>query len=134
MIPSPLTAFALALTFVVSACNHPTQLSEAVTSEAVTIEHEITPEPVRVGPATVHLSLADASRHPVTGASITLEGNMSHAGMGPVVATAIEIEPGRYQATLDLTMSGDWIIVTHVTLASGQKLERQLDLKGVRAK
>ncbi len=58
---------------------------------------------------------------------------MSHAGMSPVFTHAKETEPGRYQAILDLTMAGDWIILTHITLAGGQKLERQLDVKGVRA-
>ncbi len=121
-------AAALFVSFVVTACNKPTE-----SSSVVTIEHEITPQPVRVGPATLTLRLADASRQPVTGASITLEGNMSHAGMSPVFAQAKETEPGRYQAILDLTMAGDWTILTHITLAGGQKLERQLDVKGVRA-
>lgn len=129
MIPSilALAAVALFVTFVEAACNKPTE------SSFVTIEHQITPQPVRVGPATLTLRLADASRQPVTGASITLEGNMSHPGMSPTFAQAKEIEGGRYQAILDLTMAGDWTILVHVTLAGGQKLERQLDVKGVRA-
>lgn len=127
---SPLLAVAAALfvTFVVTACNKSTE-----SSSFVTIEHQITPQPVRVGLATLTLRLADGSRQPVTGASITLEGNMSHAGMSPVFAQAKETEQGRYQAILDLTMAGDWSILIHVTLADGQKLERQLDVKGVRA-
>ena len=130
MISSPLLAVAAALfvTFVVTACNKPTE-----SSSVVTIEHQITPQPVRVGLATLTLRLADANRQPVTGASITLERNMSHAGMSPAFAQAKEIEQGRYQAILDLSMAGDWIILIHVTLAGGQKLERQLDVKGVRA-
>jgi len=130
MIPSSLLAFvaALFLTLVVTACNNPTE-----SSAVVTIEHEITPQPVRVGQATLTLRLVNASRQPVTGASVTLEGNMSHAGMSPVFASARETEPGRYQAIVDLSMAGDWIILTHITLADGQKLERQLDVKGVRA-
>jgi YtkA-like len=131
MIPSPLLAVvaALFLAFVVTACSKPTE-----STPAVTIEHEISPQPVRVGPATVQLRLADAtSRKPVTGARIRLEGNMTHAGMSPVLAQAKETEPGRYQAILDLSMPGDWILLTHITLAGGQKLERQLDVKGVLA-
>ena len=130
MIPSSILAVAapLFLAFVVAACNNPTE-----TTSVVTIEHEITPQPVAVGPATLTLTLADASRQPVTGASITLEGNMSHAGMSPVFAEARETDPGRYQSSLDLTMAGDWTILIQITLADGQTLERQLDVKGVRA-
>ena len=130
MIPSALLVVAVAffLSLVVTACKNPTE-----TSSILTIEHEITPQPARVGEATLTLRLADAGRQPVTGASITLEGNMSHAGMSPVFAQAKETEPGRYQAIVDLKMAGDWTILTHITLAGGQKLERQLDVKGVRA-
>ena len=129
MIPSPLLAVAAALfvILVVTACNKP-----AESSSAVIIEHEITPQPVRVGSATLTLRLVNAHRQPVNGASITLEGNMSHAGMSPMFAQAKETEPGRYQAIVDLTMAGDWTILTHITLAGGQKLERQLEVKGVR--
>jgi len=123
-----LVAAALFLTFVLASCSKPTE-----SSSLVTIEHEITPQPVRVGLATFNLRVADVNGQPVNGASITLEGNMTHAGMSPVFAQAKETEPGRYQATLDLTMAGDWTILTHITLAGGRTLERQLDVKGVRA-
>src|SRR5688500_5306684 len=63
----------------------------------VSIAHEITPRPPRVGPATVTLRVADAAGRPVGGALISLEGNMSHAGMRPVFGTAKETGPGRYQ-------------------------------------
>ena len=54
-------------------------------SPAVTVEHAISPEPPRVGPATVILKLADTAAKPVSGARITLEADMSHAGMAPVL-------------------------------------------------
>ena len=53
---------------------------------------------------------------------------MSHAGMSPVFDDAREIEPGRYQAHLRFEMAGDWVILLHVTLPGGQKLERQIDV------
>ena len=57
---------------------------------------------------------------------------MSHAGMAPVFGEAREIEPGRYQAHLTFGMAGDWVILLHVMLPGGQKLERQIDVRGVR--
>jgi len=57
---------------------------------------------------------------------------MSHPGMAPVFGEAREIEPGRYQAHLTFPMAGDWVILLHIVLPDGQKLERQIDLKGVR--
>jgi succinate-acetate transporter protein len=99
----------------------------------VLVEHEISPQPPRVGPATLSLKLSDAAARPVTGARITLEGNMTHAGMAPVFAGATEVEPGRYRAALEFTMGGDWVILIHAALPDGRKLERQVDVKGVRA-
>lgn len=57
---------------------------------------------------------------------------MSHAGMSPRFAEARETGPGRYEAHLEFQMAGDWVILLHVTLPDGKKLERQFDVRGVR--
>ena len=56
---------------------------------------------------------------------------MSHAGMTPVFASAAEIEPGRYRANIELTMPADWVILVHMTMPDGGKVERQFEIKGV---
>lgn len=98
----------------------------------ITIEQQISPEPVRVGPATITFKLADAAGKPVTGATIAVEADMSHAGMSPRFADAKEVDSGRYQVHLEFPMAGDWVILLHVTLPDGKKLERQIDVRGVR--
>jgi len=98
----------------------------------VAIEQTILPEPARVGPATISLKLTDAGGKPVTGAQIAIEADMSHAGMRPVFAQAMEAEPGRYQARVEFPMAGDWVVLLHIALPGGKKLERQIDVKGVR--
>ena len=50
--------------------------------------------------------------------------------MAPVFAEAREIEPGRYQAHLTFAMAGDWVILLHIMLPGGQKLERQIRREG----
>jgi hypothetical protein len=57
---------------------------------------------------------------------------MSHAGMSPLFAEAKETEPGRYQARVQFQMAGDWVLLLDVTLPGGKKLERQIDVRGVR--
>jgi hypothetical protein len=57
---------------------------------------------------------------------------MSHAGMSPQFDEAKEIAAGRYQAHVEFQMAGDWVILVHVTLPDGRKLERQIDVRGVR--
>jgi hypothetical protein len=100
-------------------------------SAPVIVEHEVTPRPPRVGTATITLSVAGDDGRPLGGAGVKLEGNMSHAGMSPVFAEARESEPGRYRAALEFTMAGDWVVLVHLTLPDGSKVERQFDVKGV---
>ncbi len=86
------------------------------------------------GPATVTVKLADAAGRPISAAEVSVEGDMAHAGMSPVFADARELPGGRYRAALNFAMAGDWVVILHVKLPGGQTLERQIDVKGVRAK
>jgi hypothetical protein len=103
-------------------------------SASVAIEHEISPEPIRVGSATLSLKLSDAGGEPITGAQIAIETDMSHAGMSPGFADAREVEAGRYKSPLEFQMAGDWVILLHITLPGGMKLEPQIDVRGVQPK
>jgi hypothetical protein len=103
-------------------------------SDGLVIESEVLPQPLQTGPVVVNLKARDGSSKPVTGARIDLEGDMTHPGMAPVFGKATESAEGYYTGRLDLPMGGDWVILMHVTLAGGAKVERQIDLKGVRAK
>jgi len=98
----------------------------------ITVQYEIAPQPPRAGAVTIDLKLTDKNGAAVGGARVDLEGNMSHAGMGPVSVEAKEIQTGKYRGTLQLTMAGDWIVLVHVTLPDGQTLQRQIELSGVR--
>jgi hypothetical protein len=97
-----------------------------------TFEHKISPEPPRVGPATVTLKLTDAAGQLIPGSHLTIEAEMTHAGMSPQFAEAKETTAGSYQAHMEFQMAGDWVILVHVTLPNGRKLERQIDVSGVR--
>ena len=124
-----LTALACAATLLAAGCRGP-----AGATPDVLVEHEISPRPPRVGPAVFDLRMTDvASSKPLSGARVRLEANMAHAGMTPVFAEAEEAGPGRYRATLEFTMGGDWVVILHAALPDGRKLERRFDVKGVRA-
>jgi hypothetical protein len=106
---------------------------EVEPAPAVTIECAIGPRPLRVGVATITLRLKDISGKPVVGAHIALEADMSHSGMSPVFGKAEEVSAGQYEGRLELEMSGDWVVLIHVTLADGQKFDRQESVPGVEA-
>ncbi len=100
-------------------------------SPEVFVAHRVEPQPPRVGQVEIWLNLKDASKKALMAAEIKLEGNMSHAGMSPVFANAQEVAPGEYWASMELSMAGDWIILVHLTMPDGSKLERQFEIKGV---
>ena len=87
----------------------------------------------RIGANVFTVILADKAGARLTGAHIALEGDMTHPGMSPVFGDAKEIAPGRYQGRLDLGMPGDWTILFHITLAGGETLERQLQIRNLQA-
>jgi len=100
----------------------------------VKVDFKIKPDPPKVGLAEVTLLLTKQDQQPVKGATLKLEGNMNHAGMKPVFADAKEVEPGKYEATLDLTMGGDWYVEVTGTLADGRKLKRKFNVDGVKSR
>jgi YtkA-like len=106
------------------ACRH-----EGEPAPGLTVTHEVSPPSPRVGPLTITLRVADASGTPATGIRIKLEGNMSHPGMTPVFSDAKEIDPGRYSASMELSMAGDWYFVVHMSLPDGRKMEHQFEIK-----
>lgn len=56
---------------------------------------------------------------------------MSHPGMSPVFADAKETEPGKYQAQINFTMGGDWVVLLHIQLPDGGRVERQINVPNV---
>lgn len=102
---------------------------DATTPIELTIEEQT---PHQVGPATILFSLTDTlTGQPVTNAEVQVESNMTHPGMAPSQAEAVEVAPGDYEAPLDFTMPGDWYLLFDIRLPDGQTLTRQVNVAGV---
>ncbi len=71
------------------------------------------------------LSFGSGAR-PVLGARLDFEAHMSHPGMAPVVVRATERQPGRYVASIQFSMSGDWVVFVSGTLADGTSLRQRI--------
>jgi hypothetical protein len=95
------------------------------------LDWEIEPKPPQVGMATLNITLRDSTNQLIKGADIELEGNMSHPGMEPVLATVKEVKPGQYSAKIEFTMGGDWFILIESTLPDDRVVERQINIPGV---
>lgn len=93
----------------------------------------VTPQPPAVGPVLLALTLADrSSGQPLPGAEVRIEGDMTHPGMKPVFGSAREVKPGRYEAPVELTMAGDWVISVDARFRDGRSFEQQFELQNVR--
>ncbi len=79
------------------------------------------PDSLFVGPITFSLTLWDADGQPIDGATpVSLRGDMSHAGMEPVLADATGAGDGLYTADFEWTMAGDWTVTVEATLPDGR--------------
>ncbi len=106
---------------------------EADTAPGVTLAWDLEPVPPTAGTHGIaRLTLRDARQQPVTGARLRLEGHMSHPGMAPVVSTVAERGGGAYEAPVDFTMAGDWILVVTGDLPGIGRITRQIEVVGVR--
>jgi hypothetical protein len=102
-------------------------------SDQIDASWTLDPSPPSVGtPLVARIMLHDRSQTPVVGARLRLEGQMSHPGMMPVVADLTERGGGVYEARMQLTMAGDWILVVTGELRDGTRIVKQIDLAGVR--
>jgi hypothetical protein len=85
-----------------------------------------------VGPNTLTLSIRGRSGEPMAGATVRIEGHMTHPGMAPVMADAVERAPGVYEAAFAFTMQGNWVLLVSVRLPDGARVERRIDVANVR--
>jgi len=88
----------------------------------------VPPQPV-VGPATLEVSLSGATAATLARATVQVVGHMTHPGMTPVVATITPRGPDVYDAAIDFTMPGEWMLIATVRLHDGRRLESRVPVK-----
>jgi hypothetical protein len=92
----------------------------------------LSPDAPAVGPATLTVTLRRRSGEPIAGATVQLEGHMTHPGMAPVLAEGSERAPGVYDLPFTFTMQGDWALLVSVVTAWDARIERTIDVANVR--
>ena len=93
---------------------------------SLVLEVGISPTPPGIGPARLIITLHDTTGNPIEGARVRVEGNMSHAGMAPVLDSAIAEGEGRYTVpAFSFTMAGDWILTLTAELPDGRVTQVQ---------
>ena len=115
----------------IAGCRESQQQTEN-TSE-IDIELQINPDPAVVGESMLFVTLTDpnADNAPVEDASISVRGDMNHAGMVPVLREADDFSqesPGVYTTPFEWTMGGEWFVVVNVTFPDDTTIEREFAL------
>ena len=109
-------------------CQRASRQSEVDQAPDVRVILIVEPDPPAVGTARITITLADAAGQPIEGATVQLRGDMTHAGMQPVLTDAGSGADGVYPADFEWTMSGDWVVTVTAALPDGRTALRRFDL------
>ena len=82
--------------------------------------------------STLTVQISDETGRPVTDVTVSVEGNMTHAGMIPVLSESVwdgadGDEDGTYTIPFEFTMFGDWIITAKIEQRDGTILNQDFD-------
>ncbi len=124
---TPSILLALTVCVIVAACTRPAQARD------LKFEWTLTPARVSVGSARLQLRVLDAAGGPVRGAQLHIEAQMAHPGMMPLVVVATERSEGLYEAELQFSMGGDWILIVEGSLSNGARVHHRIDVPNVRS-
>ena len=98
------------------------QDSDGPSTSPTAIRTELEGEPA-LGAAKIRVYVLE-NNEGVSGATVEVTGDMTHAGMAPVTATAQEVGAGLYETEdFAFTMAGDWLITSEVVYPDGTEEE-----------
>ncbi|MEM7130312.1 MAG: FixH family protein [Chloroflexota bacterium] len=90
---------------------------------------DVMPDPPAVGEGMLMVTLADSSGTPINDATLNVQGDMTHAGMVPVIRDVEGgAEEGVYSVPFEWTMGGDWIVTVLAVMSDGTEVEQTFDL------
>jgi hypothetical protein len=102
--------------------------SRQANSADVTISLTAIPFPPHIGQARLVVQVADSGGQPIDDAQLAIKGDMTHAGMVPVLA---EIDGGGqnglYEIPFEWTMAGDWVVTVDLRLPDGATAQERFD-------
>ena len=117
----------LALLFLLgSGCARASQQAD---SADVQITMTAIPFPPHIGDSRLVIQVTDEMGSPIDDAYLAIKGDMTHAGMAPVLA---EVdgggEAGVYTIPFEWTMAGDWVVTVDLQLPDGTKAQERFDM------
>ena len=87
------------------------------------------PYPAAVGQSRLVIRVTDLAGQPISNAALSIKGDMTHAGMVPVLA---EVQggdaEGYYNVPFEWTMAGDWVVTIEAVLNNGTRARKRFDI------
>jgi nitrogen fixation protein FixH len=102
----------LILTLCLAGCRQ----SEVANTSTAQLSLALDPATPTVGETVLIISLQDANGKPIDNAQLDIRGDMTHAGMLPVIRNSDTSSEGVYRVPFEWTMSGDWFVEISATL------------------
>ena len=116
----------LALLLLACGCARASQQADSV---GVQITMTAIPFPPHIGDSRLVIQVIDKMGSPINDAHLTVKGDMTHAGMVPLLA---EIdgggENGVYTIPFNWTMAGDWVVTVDLQLPDGTIAQERFDM------
>ena len=116
----------LLLAIILPECSRREVVDEA---PELSVDMEIIPSPANPGPAILMIHIMDANKTAMGELTLDIRGDMSHAGMTPIIVDAVIGETGTYAVPFEWTMAGDWFVTISTTLPDGRTLLRTLPVR-----
>ena len=119
--------WALATLLILFGCGRGGQLADEAPEIQIAIS--LDPDPPRFGrPCQLTVTVLEADGVVIDGAQLEIKGDMTHAGMVPVVVSVSGGEEGNYTTGFEWTMAGDWILTVQAELPDGRIARRQFEI------
>lgn len=115
----------MALLLVLAGCRESAQPTAA---SSLQIEFNTDPLPPVPGEGTLIITVKDANGAAVNDATVTVRGDMNHAGMVPVEGESQEASDGLYRIPFNWSMGGDWILTVTATRPDGTTGSQRFDV------
>lgn len=106
------------LLFVITACRE----EQAPPASEANAQISFAIESSTIGETTLMIAITDSSLNSLSVNSLTVRGDMNHAGMVPVIAESGQAVDGQFEIPFEWTMGGDWIVEVTAELADGQTI------------
>lgn len=108
---------------VLTGCRQPATTPAAA---GIAIQLTVAPDPPVTGEAALTIRVTEHNQ-PIAGGKVTVRGDMSHAGMVPVLREGVILEQGEITVPFEWTMAGDWFVEVTVTLPDGRTAQKRFD-------